>query len=789
MWKRLEIESGRHAPAAALGLALALFGPTAPAQQAGDDPSGGNDEAGKAASAPAAKPARRTVEEFVVTAQKREQNVRDVPISMSVVNDEMIAEQGIIGFADLSTFVPNVKLRTDVASGINLNIRGFQKQSGNPAYDQAVGMMIDGVSYNANDFFLTGLLDTERVEVLRGPQGTLVGKNTTAGLLNVTTKDPTGEFGGYLDAQAGEFGRQRVEGAVGGPLVEGVVNYRVAAMDDQQDGSIDNTAGPDPLSRNRSAYRLKLEAPDLAGAEWGLQYEYADVRGIGNGTELLDIDQDSADYLRQFDPDLDIEPDNFTNSEDEPSLNDREIRKLVGRWGNNLGGWDIKAIAAYADVKGRVEVADGIPAPFSHNRFLTDKPQHSIDIVATSPLMWNGAVDFTGGLFYQQRDLDLANRLTLYDDVIIGLGTADDPTTSVVLPAPAPGAIATEASTVYFEQEVRSLAGYGQMSWYFAPRWTLTLGLRVTNERKEATWERVFNTANTVLLTNVLGWEEFTADHELDETMLQPKIALNFKPADTVSLFAHWARGFRSGGFNAAAGRDDGLEYDRETVDEYAINAKTRLLGGSLIFNLGLYRMELEDFQFLTTGPGDVSTVAVNAGAARAQGVEADFTWLPTDWLTVNGAVSYNDAEFTDFEAGPCANDRPNTDGDSDPRCDRTGDELPFAPDWTATLSPVGQWPITSALDLQSGFTVLYESEHTTGVPGDDRFTQDSYYKLNAFIGVKHPRAGWTLRIRGDNLTDESVNRATSQIATTDNFLQTVEPPRQIYAKFRWEFL
>lgn len=725
------------------------------------------------------------VENIVVTAQKRKQVNTDVPIALDVVKGDFLTEQGITGFSDLSSFVPNAKFQTNVPTGINLNIRGFTKQSGNPAFEQAVGLVVDGVPYEDNAYFITGLYDVKRVSVLRGPQGTLQGANSTAGLLNVTTRDPTSHAQGFINVQGGEYGKRRVEGGIGGSLIPGELNYRLAGVTDQIGGAIDNTTEPNnsALSHDRAGIRLKLQAPDFMGSTWGLTLERDKAAFVGTGQEITSIDDNSADYLRQYDPKLDIKPDNYKASIKNPTRTNRNIQKAVGTWSNDFSGWNLKFIAGFGRVLSSLGIANGTPTSFSRTNLGADKKQYSAEFVANSPRLFGGALDFTGGLFYLHRSLDLDSRLGINDGIVVGLDTANQG--GAVLPPPGPGAT-KEVSTIFFNQKSDTIASYGQSNWHFADKWTATFGLRLSEVFQNASIQRRFDTASAPLLKSVLGYRAFNTDQSRREFDAQPKFALNYKPIDGVSLFFTYARGFRNGGFNAAAPNNiNGLTYHREGVNDYEIIAKTQPLQ-NLTLSVDFYRMDLNQFQTLTTPPtkSGVTTqggVVVNAGGARAQGIEASTTWLPTDWLTVRTAAAYNNARFTSFKIGPCATNRQNTDGDGDPRCDRSGDRLPFAPILTASLSPTVHYPIAHGLVLQGGLSVFYNSAQTTGIPGDDRFRQGQYYKFNGFVGVANPQQGWSVKLVGKNLTDRATNRKTAQIRTTDIMTQDLEAPRVIY--------
>ena len=435
------------------------------------------------------------------------------------------------------------------------------------------------------------------------------------------------------------------------------------------------------------------------------------------------------------------------------------------------------------------------------------KPQRSIEMVASSPSLFE-TLEFTGGLFTQRRELHIFNVLDI-DQKIIAQWTEASSTP----PNPPPDTTTTppdqhENTTMVFNQIADSLAGYGQLSWNFAQRWTLIGGARVTKETRTADWNRTIQSPNppgSSVIETVLGYQAFTDADTRSEVLTLPKIALRYKPTKEISLFAHWAQGARSGGFNADSGRGDvKKDYDAEVVTERALSAKTILLDGAVRLNAGWFRMDLKDFQLQTlanaTGSSPV-TITTNAGSARSQGYEADLTWLPFSWLTLIGAAGNNDSTFTDFRNGPCARGRVDTDGNGDRFCDLTGAALPFAPKWTSSLTmtaalPLASiWPLghvgivsRSGIELQAGATMEYESLQTTGLPGDERQTQPAYQKYNAHFGFGNPGQRWSIRITGDNLTNVATNRGSGQITSSTAIWQQLEPPRNVYGAFTWEF-
>lgn len=758
---------------------------------------------------PAVKEDLTQLDEIVVTAQRKAQSIFDVPVSMTVIDDEFLAKQGITDLTEMSRYVPNTKIRTDLAFGQSVSIRGFTKQAGNAAFEQAVGLLIDGVSYNDNDYFMTALLDIERVEILRGPQGTLLGKNATGGLLNITTKEPTDAFEGFVDLQTGQAGRQVLSGAFGGPvpLLDGLLNFRFAGSSDARDGVFGNTTGEvmegvprEILNRDRSALRVKLEAPDLFGSRLALQYEKAEAAYTGTGFEIVDIPEGNRDFLLQYDPKLDVIPGNFVGSVDHAGDTGRLVEKALGRWSSELGDWSLDAIASYGNVSGAITGSDATPAPLAFFLFDTTKPQTSYEIIVSTPSLFD-VFDVTAGVFWQRRELNDFLAFLELDTAAFAawLDSRSSPTTPPKPPPTPPEG--RESTTLLFNQRSDSLAGYGQVSWKFAERWNLIGGVRVTEEKKTADWQRTVSD-NSVILTELLGYEDFTAERERREVLSMPKVALQYRPDRDISLFVHWAQGFRSGGFNAGATTGQGLEFEPEVLTERAFNAKTRFFDGALRLNVGWFRDDLKDFQFLTVDPESMAASTVNAGSAVAEGVEADVTWAPTSWLTAIGALGLNDATFTDFRYGPCVSDGPrDTDGDGDPRCDLTGLTPPFVPKWSGSLTtdigvPFASVPLLDRVDwfaqqgveMQVGVSVEYSDGQNTGHPADERFVQPQYYRVNAHFGFGSLAQRWSLRVTGDNLTNEAVNRGRGLVSSSSTVVQQLEPPRLIYGQLRWDF-
>jgi outer membrane receptor protein involved in Fe transport len=782
-------------------------------------------------------PQRRVVEEIVVTAERREGRLRDVPISMSVLGAEFLRQQSIVDFENLARYVPNVRFGGSTQQ-ISPTIRGF----GSPAdvlqpksFEQAVSLVIDGVPYSRSQYFQTALFDLDQLEVLRGPQGTLFGKNASVGLFNLSTKDPTDEFTGQLDIQLGELKRRRFEAGIGGPLIPDFLNFRVAGLSDEQDGFMKNTtARVDPFATERTAardlaaVRLKLEFPDLLGAQLRLSYERFETRFTGKNIESRRVSENARAFYLEYDPQADFEPGNFVGSIDSLNPVKNDIDTFVASGGYDLGGWSLEGHAGWTvlDVFTSGDSDNG-PAPSTESIFTERTPQLSIEGLIHSPTLSGffgldsflghplGSTDFTVGVLYQRQRIDPIGLLVRVNQPVTTQLVAFEQFGPAASPSPpGPRGFAEnpeddpptiESNRRRVQQTSNVVAGFGQFDWHFSDRWTLLYGMRLQSESKKAQWNNRLSD-NAVILP-AAGFESFTAELDRTDVEFAPKVGLKFGWTDDFHFFATRSRGFRAGGFNSSAANDNDprqLVFDPESVVSWDLGAKTELLGGTARLDLTLFHMNLTDFQQNAEIPvGIFQTPAVqNIGEVRARGIEADGDWVLTDWLTLRGALGFNDTEAIEFPLGLCENDRENTDGDDNPRCDLSGGPLPFAPKWTVTVTPQVTYPLSllpglrgrspaflGGIELTGALNVEWQDTHYVRETLDPRARQDSFFRLDANIGLANPDRGWDLRFTVDNLTNESVPGFINNVVVlTDTFVQFLNPPRLMFGSFRWSF-
>ncbi|MGH8430923.1 MAG: TonB-dependent receptor domain-containing protein, partial [Solimonas sp.] len=259
-----------------------------------------------------------------------------------------------------------------------------------------------------------------------------------------------------------------------------------------------------------------------------------------------------------------------------------------------------------------------------------------------------------------------------------GNSDSDPPLLSDILGLVPPSELFLEEGVVesvrqYFNQHSDTRALFAQLQWRFLPQWTVQLAGRYSEEQKDAWWNSVF-TSTTGVVLGAAGFTEFTAMREREDSFFQPRVSLNWQPVGSLSLFAHWARAFKSGGFNAFSFRnsDDQLTYRPEYTSEWGADIKGTFFNRRLKLNLSAYRMTVDDFQVLIRQPqagviGLGLSKVSNAAQAQAQGIEGDVTWLMASWLRWFVTVGYNDTEYLNFPNNECPPDRDNQDGDDNP--------------------------------------------------------------------------------------------------------------------------
>lgn len=762
------------------------------------------------------------LEELVVTAQKVKQPLRKVPISVTAIGGDFIADTGSADLADVSLYVPNVRVDADDLGSPQVFIRGFGTNAFNPSFEASVAFVQDDLFFGRPGYFTEAMFDIDRVEVLRGPQGTLFGKNSVAGVFNVTSRGVEQDFSADARLFAGEDGEQRYEGGVGGMLNDWL-GGRVAALHRTQDGELRNQfLNRSEEQLDQTAGRVKL----LLYPGYGLRTELTAVESATEAPfwpfQLMNLDADTRDYLDDFDPAIEDDPLDFVTSFDTPGFIDKGS-ETVGL----KTEWDLGALGAVQDfipvlVLGtstfyidQLNELDVSPADIARLDNHEDHEQHS------GELRFSGAFDsllglgtrlefVAGGFFYESSytllarilaGQDLGSYVTTNDFAQLA-GAGGNPFGGLGNPTvPVP----TEDDWYQFDyvQDVESLAAFGQATWYLTDRWALTPGLRYNQEKK-----RVDAAGNGHCQGEALGQPCFMQqlleaddyshrDLRRDEEDLSPKLAIQYF-GDAVNYYASYARGYKSGGINALSfGRvcedpDDPascrtvtrqeLEYEPEQARTFEVGAKARTEGGRFALNLTWYATHFDNLQVLAFN-GFLFDVS-NAGQARSRGWEADFQWLtPYEPLRIMGSLGLLKAYYLEYPGAPA----PIEQGIGATQ-NLAGRRIAFAPEHTATLTPTLTYLFGDFMATLAG-DVLYQGGQFTDTDLDRHTYQEGYTKYAARLMLSQAGGWWTLSLGGSNLSDERVlNQVTDAPFFPGTFFVQQASGRQLFATLGLSF-
>ncbi|HEU4591735.1 MAG TPA: TonB-dependent receptor [Steroidobacteraceae bacterium] len=644
-----------------------------------------------------------TLEEVVVTAQKREQNVQDVPIAIDAVSRDAILAQRVAGPDDLLKLLPNLSLKTASAVNSGFAIRGVGTQNFHLTASQAVGLYFDEVSQVTPFTSQLGLFDMERIEVLRGPQNTLFGRNTTGGAVNFITRRPDPEDGanGYVNVNLGNFGRLDGEGAVGFKLGD-TFALRAAGQVQNRDGVFRDVDSGDRIgSTDKQSARLGLgwNPSDATSAWLSLHYGKSDPRRVprkATGRFLADnattcpqnddgaaqFDGVSACFARNktgvsYNPSLD----GWRNAHDAANNTARvELSGALLRVEHDFGPVSLVSLTGYDEVEEHLaDESGGLPYIQFQAQQQGDYQSLSQELRLTSN--GEGRVQWIGGLFYSHENDHFA---TTARNNAVG-----PPTLSVV-----PTAILNQRGDVY--------SAYGQIDVAFTDRFNMNLGLRYTSDEKsgDTTVVTMFDTdtglaIGTRLPMDFLYSRDFVLAHEddfpaqcapgvtpcsgpwkkvaQDYSKTGGKLGFDFHFSDHVMAYASYSTGFKAGAFDTRAqavllGTGD-LPVKPEELVAYELGLKSEFLERRMKLNLTAFYYDWKDLQTFATVPG-IGPAFLNLPKSRLTGQELEWQFSPgSDWLLrLYGA--HLDTQVTDV--GTLGQDAA-----------VEGAPLPQAPEWT----------------------------------------------------------------------------------------------------------
>ncbi len=711
------------------------------------------------AGAPEAAEESSNVDEIIVIAQKRAENVQDVPISIAAFNDEALEKANVTTVLDLGRVATNFQtVRSSNTGSTRIGIRGVGSLA-NTLIEPSVAVFLDGIYVPRSGSVLGSFLDIDGVEVLRGPQGTLFGRNASVGALSLRSALPSNEFSGEVAAEYGSFNRYKLSGHVNAPLSENIV-VRLAGMGQWYDGPWKNRLdGKTYGGSDDFAFRGTIKA-DLGNVEWIVRGDYTKMKG--DGVANFDFEAGSVSPAR-----LAFLQAAFNGGPD-TNLNDRQMNQFMAtglvdkNWGVSstasldIGGSTLKLVNSYRVWENDQLDGDIIyfPVSLANRRSLFELKSHNHELQFISPEReWMGGMfDMVAGVYYFEEDFGLSEILNLGSSFCNVLVPAGPGRTACNGYYATTGGLAATDQDVF--QNVRSIAAYGQGNVHFSDQLTLTVGGRYTSDKKSGTYAQTSSP-----FTQTLRAPEALAYPNISEGRFTYRVSLNYKPNDDVLVFANHSTGYKSSGYNSGGGVPSLSTFgpggvlistkrlfDRETVKNYELGIKSSWLDRALRANLTFYRMDIAGFQ--DRAFDGVSFVVRNAGSLRQQGFEFDTTIAPSRNFSVTGSMAYLDSKFTSFTT---ASNLPGLTGTQD----LTGKPNSFSPKWVGNVAVDWSGDIgSSGLTWAVTGNVSFVSDQFVGTVNDanPQSLADGYALLGARLSLNGPDDRWSVSVFGRNL-------------------------------------
>ena len=666
-----------------------------------------------------------TLQAVTVTATRREESLQKVPVAVTVVDGEQLESDNRNGVAAIAQQVPTLNFRTGASNkDTSLFVRGVGTISTSPGVEPTVATVVDGVVYGRPGQATLDLLDLERIEVLRGPQGTLFGKNASAGVLNVITREPSAETHGYIDQSWYTGNESRTRFGIGASLIPDTLKGSLTTLFGTYDGNVHNEAnGQEVNGYNHRGVRGKLVFTPNDDVKLTLIGDYMQSHDdTPNGVISQSLTPGFANALlpvRASSDNRDLVSDYRSHVED--------INKgLSAQLDWNLGDYTLTSITAWRGWN-NTQWQDGdrlanITAAFpgTEDKGDLDYNQYSQEVRLASPK--GQFLEYVGGLFYMHGKDEETYRRNLVTPASTTTGIADYSTTS------------------------DSYSVFGETTLNFTSSFRGIAGLRWTHDDLEYDHRRVSTSATTVS-----GIQPGTSSSgSVDEDGWSGRLGVQYDLSDSVMAYLTYSRGYKGPAYNVFFNmqpRDTGA-LKPETSNNWELGLKASAWDNRLTTNLAVFHSEYDNYQanFFDTVAGQVVTRLINAGSVSTEGVEADYALQVTRQLKVSGALAYTRARIDEFScpAGAAAS------------CNVNGKPLPYSPDWKSYVRADYSIPLDNGLDIELGTDYSWQSEVQYDISQNPDTKQGAYGIWNASVALADYSNGWRVALLAKNLTDKS---------------------------------
>jgi len=727
----------------------------------------------------------QVIEEILVTARKREESLQDVPISVQAHSGEDITQQGIIDLQMLAPYTPSFAYTPSPGASDLYFMRGLGTFGSGVHFEPGVGQVFNGFFSTRGRLGRSALIDVAQVEVLKGPQGAIIGKNTSLGAINITSNKPTDEFEGYIGAQYNLEASEgyEVDAVLSGPFSDSfraraAINYR------DVDGWVLNTpTGEDNQQQKDLTVRLIADADLSENFNAELMFQHTDYDRHGKarmptgcqefgpfspaGAEALGFNctlQASNHTLDMRAADAADHAAGVTFNSREPFTLENDFIGLTLTW--NLDNAEITSLTGQFEY----DISDNfsgdqrdVERVSIENDENYEQFYQELRISSTS----DGSIDYTAGVMYFDGEMDMTQT---FHAVFGSVG----------------GPFGPIARHEFASSQTESIAAFGQLDFHVGDAFTLTVGGRWTDEDRSGQKAQIPGAiyslpseADTALcfsggplaactrgndpVNNPVNGAPITG--AISESKFSYNVSLQWAVGDNSNLYFTHATGFKSGGFDLRGGGNiDAFVFSPEESANYEIGGKHTLANGSVRFNWAIFHTDVDDLQSAANDPVIIQQI-VAQGDASSDGVELDLAWAITDNFRFSFVGTYLDATYDSF-IGSCYAGQFETGtgcvfgGQQGPVAigtqDLAGKQMVFAPDWSHVLGADWNIPVGSSLDLGISAKWINVGSHFTSIERDPLGFQDSTDRLDATIALL--AESWEVALVGRNLTDELVH-------------------------------
>jgi len=695
---------------------------------------------------------------ILVTAQKREQNVLEVPVAVTAISDDVLQAAQVNEFEDLTSVSPSLTITAGGSqAGHSIALRGVGTVAFSTAVESSVLVVVDDVALLQAGQAFSSISDPQRVEILRGPQGTLFGKNASAGVVNIVTKDPTDYFTGYAEFSITDDEQVRAQGAISGPLND-AGGFRLSGYWSDYDGYIDNLTNGTTLG-----------GEDTWGLRGKLRQEYGDVTftitaDYGEATDSLLPDT----FLRLDQTASNGDPINagFDLTGIVPGPSNNVVRNNVDRFGQSnqfigsfkadidLGFATLSSISSYQDWKyDSINDQDGTADATIRHDTTYNAEQFTQELRLTSPT--DGTFDYIVGLYFSDGTTDRSFMRTV------------------------PGFLSFLRQNWDSSADTTSYAAFAQLGFDITPDTLLTVGARLNHEEIGV----FFEDARTATPVQYTGSDS--------ETAFTGKVSLQHFFGDGLMAFASVASGYKGQAFDISSGFDQ-RRADNPIASEdsmnYEVGLSGRALGGDAQFQLVGFWTDYDNFQAQGINPALIipQFELTNVGKLRTRGVEFEAAYSPTENLTLFGSAAYVDATIKEFPDAQCYFGQTEAEGCFfDPVLnqslqDLAGEDLGNSPDFKFNLGFDFAQPVTPGIAFFTRGNYTWQSDVNFSLSQNPRTVQDAYGIANLAVGIRDEDEAWAFSVFVNNLFDKAYASRIIDDTTTRNdpFILKQQLPR-----------